>query len=136
MTETRWDTGRQSTVAKHTYKLTDEQVATIGANRIIAEARREALHAQSYQCEQNKQKQTEEASETALEEQHEICDDDAWEELNGLMLDDELEDAFDHILLDMDTSASTANLPSESEPERAHAVQQNCAVAPAASWAS
>ena len=90
----------------------DEQVATIRANRIIAEARREAL-----------------------EEQHEICDDDAWEELNRLMNDDELEDAFDHILLDMDTSASPANLPSESEPEPAHAVQQNCAVAPAASWA-
>ena len=96
--------GRQRTAAKHTHKLTDEQVATIRGNRIIAEARREALHAQSYQWEQSKQKEAEEAIETALEEHNEICDNDAWEELNRLMHDDELEDPFDHVQLDISTS--------------------------------
>ena len=43
--------GRQSTAAKHTCKLTDEQVATVRANRVIAEARREPLRAQNYQSE-------------------------------------------------------------------------------------
>ena len=50
-------------------------------------------------AEQSKQKEAEEASETALDEHHEICDNDAWE-LNRL-IHDELEDPFDHMLLDM-----------------------------------
>ena len=72
---TRWQKhagtplGRQRTAAKHT---TDEQVATIRANRITAEARRETTRAQSYQCEQSKQTEAEDASEMALEEQHDL----------------------------------------------------------------
>ena len=102
----------------------------------MAEARRDALRAQSFQCEQSEQKEAEETSEMAQEEQRELCDDDAWEELNRLMHDDELEDPFDHMQLDMDTSAPPANLPSETEPELAHAAQQHFAAAPTASWAS
>ena len=84
----------------------------------------------------SKQKEAEGATEMVLEEQHEICDDDAWEELNRLMHGDELEDTFDHMVVDMDTSTSPTNLPSKSEPEPAPAAQQNCAAAPSASWAS
>ena len=64
----------------------------------------------------------------ALEEQHELCDDmrgrssTSWRTLSTTCTS-----------LDMDTSASPANLPSESEHEHAHAAQQHCAAAPAAS---
>ena len=88
-------------------KRTDEQVTTVRANRANAEARREA-RAQNYQSVQSKQKEAEKVSETELEEQHEIRDNDAWEELNRLTHDDELEDPFDHMLLDMDTSHQSA----------------------------
>ena len=107
--ETRRDASRQTAHSGQAHlQFIDEQVATIRANRIIAEARREALRAQSYQCEQSEQKEAEETSEMALEEQHELRDDDAWEELNKLI-----------------TSASPANLPSESEPDHAHAAQSS-----------
>ena len=69
--------GRQRTAAKHTYKLTDEQVTTIRSNRVIAVARRQVLRAKNYQSEQSKQQGAEATSETELEEQHEICDNDA-----------------------------------------------------------
>ena len=49
---------------------------------------------------------------------------------------DQLEDSFDHMQLDWDTSASPANLTSESEPEHAHATQQHSAAALAVSRAS
>ena len=125
--------GRQRTAAKHTYKLTDEQVATIRANRVIAEARRQVLRAQNYHSEQNK---AEETSESELEEQHEISDNDAWKELNRPMHDDDPEDLFDHMQLDMDTTPSPTKLHPKSEPEPAHAAQQHCAAAQTASWVS
>ena len=110
---------RQRTAAK-----TSEQVATIRTNRANAGARREVLSAQNCQSDQSQQKEAEEASETELEEQHEICDNDAWTELNRLMHDDELEDPFDHMLLDMDTTAWNRRSPQRQM--RKHLNLQHC----------
>ena len=38
--------GRQRAAALHAHKLSDEQVATVKTNRVLAEARRDALQAQ------------------------------------------------------------------------------------------
>ena len=61
-------------------------------------------------------------------EQHEICDDDAWEKLNRPMHDD--------MQLDMDTTASPTKLHPKSDTEPAPAAQQHCAAALTASWVS
>ena len=117
MAETRRDTlGRHRTAAKHTHKLTDEQVAKIRANRVIAEAPRDALRVQRTQSEQRKQMEASEESETAHEELCELFADETWEELSRLM-HDELEDPFDHMKLGMNTTAPSANLSSEHEHE-------------------
>ena len=78
--------GRQRTAAAHAHKLTDEQAATIRANRILAEARREAIRAQSDQGEA-------EDPATAKDNLHDPFAEDLeiWEEPNA-RLDEELED--------------------------------------------
>ena len=52
------------------------------------------------------------------------------------MHDDDPEDPFDHMQLDMDTIASPTKLHPKSDPEPAPAAQQHCAAALTAGWAS
>ena len=83
------------------------------ANRAIAEARREALRARSYKASKAiKRRQRKQARRNLRNSTR--SRKTMREELNRLVHDDELEEPFDHMLLHMDTTASTTSLPSES----------------------
>ena len=126
--------GRQRTAAAHTHKLTDEQIATIKANRILAEARREALRAMS---EQGVTAATAAAAATAAEvaaeagaaiamnNMHElVAEDHAEREEPNSYADEEFEDLFcfptNDLDKDLNATPSTTELCFPSVPPREH----------------
>ena len=102
--------GRQRTAAAHTHKLSDEQVATLKANRVLAEARRDYLKAEGKQAESEDQETATDDSHMSSAEDHMMQEESCLHEIE----ERELEDPHGHLQhnLDADIRVTTANVSS------------------------